>query len=192
MDRTFSTLEISRICHVDPVTVARWCDQGEIKCFKTPGGHRRVLQEDLLAFLRRQGIPVPEEFGRPGGRPLRILIVDDDPDILRIFKTQVRAVLDHRAVVETAVNGVEALLKIGSDVPDVVILDLLLPKMDGTEVCRRIKENPKTSGVRVVAVTASTDRRRAAAVVRAGAVACLVKPVRLADLLAHLGLPPSP
>lgn len=180
--KTYSTLEISRICHVDPVTVARWCDQGEIKCFRTPGGHRRVLLPDLIDFLRRQGIPPPPEL-RAG--PRRVLVVDGDADSVHSLKNQLK-----EAAPELEVDGsssfVEALLKIGTEVPEAVILDVQLPRVDGLELCRRLRENPKTSSVRVIAITATLDRRRSEAIVEAGAVACLSKPVRPADLLSLL------
>jgi CheY-like chemotaxis protein len=180
MKKTYSTLDISRICHVDPVTIARWCDNGDIKCFRTPGGHRRVMHLDLIAFLRAQKIPMPQ--GLEGDGPMRVLIVDDDPDFVKTTRLQFREALPE-SVIESAEDGVEALLKIGADRPDVVLLDLLLPKMDGVEVCRRIKSNPKTAQVQIVAVTASTDKKRSEAALKAGVAACLVKPIRVAELL---------
>lgn len=182
--KTFSTLEISRMCHVDPVTVARWCDQGQIKCFRTPGGHRRILQADLIDFFRRQRIPLPAELSEP---PLKVLIVGGDADLVRALKAGFK---EHRpqSVIDSADNGVEAVLKIGTDLPDVVIFDLALPKIDGAELCRRVKENAKTRGVRIVAVAAA-DRRKSDALVQAGALACLPKSACAAEILALLALP---
>jgi CheY-like chemotaxis protein len=182
MKKTYSTLEISRMCHVDPVTIARWCDNGDIKCFRTPGGHRRIMHGDLLEFLKRQKIPLPADVSEG---PAKILIVDDDPDFAKTLRVQIAQALP-MAEIELAQNGVDALIKIGSELPDVVLLDLLLPRLDGIEVCRRVKANPKTASIRIVAVTASVDRKRSDAAIKAGASACLVKPVRAADLLPHL------
>jgi CheY-like chemotaxis protein len=182
MKKTYSTLEIGRMCHVDPVTIARWCDSGEIKCFRTPGGHRRIMHEDLLQFMRRQKIPLPPDVAVG---PARLLIVDDDADFVKLVRAQLReAGID--AEIDSADNGVDALLKIGTEIPDVVLLDLLLPRMDGVEVCHRVKSNPKTAVVCIIAVTASSDRRKSEAARKAGVAACLVKPIRVADLLPHL------
>lgn len=180
--RTYSTLEISRMCEVDPVTVARWCDQGQLKCYRTPGGHRRVLREDVRQFLRQHGVPIPKDL--EDALP-RVLIVDDDPAFVRGMKSALREARGAFQV-SFAADGVDALLRIGSEIPDVVILDLLLPRMDGVEVCGRIRANPKTAGIVIIGVTASSDKRLAAAVLKAGAQTCLVKPVRWPDLEPHL------
>ena len=180
--RTFSTLEISRVCEVDPVTVARWCDQGQLRCFRTPGGHRRVVREDLLQFLRRHGVPLPPELAEE--RP-RLLVVDDDPAFVRLMRAVLRGAGDPLEL-HSASDGVEALLRIGSELPHVVMLDLLLPGLDGVEVCRRIRANPKTASTLVIGVTASPDKKLSAAVVKAGAKVCLVKPLRWPQLEPHL------
>ncbi|MCA9675696.1 MAG: response regulator [Myxococcales bacterium] len=82
----------------------------------------------------------------------RILVVDDEPDIVRV----VVKIMENRGhLVATAHDGVEALERIQADPPDVIILDLNLPRMDGFEVCRRVKGDPATRHVPVVMMTAA-------------------------------------
>ena len=112
----------------------------------------------------------------------RILVVDDEPDIIRV----VVKILEARGhTLSTAKDGVEAVEKVRSDPPDVVILDLNLPKLDGYEVCRRIKGDPKTQHVPVVMMTAAyvsvEDARKGSTV---GADEYLVKPF-LREVLIH-------
>ena len=112
----------------------------------------------------------------------KILVVDDEPDIVRV----VVKIMEARGhVVSTAKDGAEALERVAAELPDVVILDLNLPRIDGYEVCRRIKSDPRTARVPVVMMTASyvsVDDARAGS--HAGADEYLVKPF-LREVLIH-------
>ena len=79
----FTTFEISQICGVNPTTVQNWIKGKKLKAFQTPGGHRRVRREDLIAFLKKFGMPIPAEFNQ--GPPL-IMIVDDEKYILDMLE----------------------------------------------------------------------------------------------------------
>ena len=112
----------------------------------------------------------------------RILVVDDEPDIVRVV-VKIMEARGHQ--VATAGDGAEAVDRVKADPPDVVILDLNLPKLDGYEVCKRIKGDPQTSHVPVVMMTAayvSVDDARAGA--RAGADEYVIKPF-LREVLVH-------
>jgi len=112
----------------------------------------------------------------------RILVVDDEPDIVRV----VVKIMEARGhTVATARDGMEALDLIGANPPDVVILDLNLPRIDGYEVCKRIKTDPKTAGVPVVMMTASyVSIEEAAKGESAGADEYVVKPF-IREVLIH-------
>ncbi len=86
-------------------------------------------------------------------RPLKVLIIDDEKDLLELlsFRFQTQG----RFSVETASDGVEGLAKVKSFKPDVVLLDLLMPEMDGWEVCRRLREDPATKALPIVIMTAA-------------------------------------
>ena len=112
----------------------------------------------------------------------RILVVDDEPDIVRV----VVKIMEARGhTVTTAKDGAEAIERVKADPPDVVILDLNLPKIDGYEVCKRIKTDPATQHVPVVMMTAayvSVDDARTGS--QAGADEYVVKPF-LREVLVH-------
>ncbi|RLD16155.1 MAG: hypothetical protein DRI36_06100, partial [Caldiserica bacterium] len=61
-EKTFTTFDIAKILDVYPSTVAKWIDKGELNAFTTPGGHRRVRKSDLVSFLKKHNIPVPDIF----------------------------------------------------------------------------------------------------------------------------------
>jgi excisionase family DNA binding protein len=84
MDEILTVFQASKYCSVSPKTIINWIEAGHIEAYKTVGGHRRIKRADLEAFMRRQGIPIPEEEIVTERK--RILIVDDDPIIVRHWR----------------------------------------------------------------------------------------------------------
>src|SRR5688572_16214021 len=109
---------------------------------------------------------------------MRLLLVEDDVS----FRTLVRTTFETVDVeVEEAGDATEALERVAGDTPDVVVLDVGLPGIDGIELCRRLKSDPATDGIRVVLLTGLEDLGDVA--VQAGADALLLKPFRPLELL---------
>ena len=110
----------------------------------------------------------------------KILIVDDEPMNLKVFSFMLES--DGYAC-ETAINGAEALEKTKAFSPDLVLLDIMMPGMDGYEVCRRIREDPSSQHIPVIMVTALADRESKIAGLKAGANDFLSKPVDTTELI---------
>jgi CheY-like chemotaxis protein len=138
-----------------------------------------VLYEDLLDFLSECGIPVPEEL-KP--EQISVLLVDDDEAYLRSFKKSLHRT-DRTLDLHTCTSGYDALIFIGARHPNVVILDIFMPGLDGVEVCQRIKANPDTQDVMVIANTGHPSPALEKKVLEAGAAALLVKPFKSAAVL---------
>ena len=116
-------------------------------------------------------------------RKARILVVDDDPDIYQIVETNlVAAGYD----VDGAADGLEALRKVRVSPPDLVILDVLMPEMDGWEVLRQIESNPATAGLPVVMLTCRSEDTDVLRGLEQGAVEYITKPFYPEDLVATL------
>ena len=147
--KTYTTHEIAKFCDVYPSSVLHWIKEGKLKAHVTPGGHRRVAREDLIRFLKQFQMPIPAEL-QAGRR--RILVVDDEPEMARMLEKIFRM---HADLFDTEVcgSGIDALIKIGQSPPDLVVLDVVMPKMDGFQVCRILKTRPETSSVRIIALT---------------------------------------
>ena len=171
----YTTFEISQICGVNPTTVQNWVKGKKLRAFQTPGGHRRVRREDLVAFLREFGMPVPEDLSQ--GPPL-VLIVDDESDILEMLEALMRSGEDDVRVAK-ARSGVDALLMIGETKPDLLILDILMPGMNGYEVCRKLKASPGTQNIRIVAISGDHDAGVKERVLGAGADLFFTKPLEI-------------
>jgi excisionase family DNA binding protein len=183
MRRAFSTSAVARMLGVAVGSVANWIDQGQLKAGKTPGGHRRVVAENLVEFLRQQNLPVPPRLTHR--LTVRVLVVDDDEAIATWVANEIRVAHPEYDVM-TAPDGFSAGEIVGSMNPDAVILDLRMPGLDGYEVCRRIKSKKETKYIAVIAMTAETSAKAEKRILECGARALLAKPLHLESLLREL------
>ena len=115
----------------------------------------------------------------------RILVVDDDPD-MAAFLARLLAKADMGVTVDTVFDGASALARMKSGLPDLVLLDVMLPDMSGFEICERLKADADTALVPVVLVTALEDHESRVRGIQAGADDFLSKPVRREELLARV------
>lgn len=169
-----TTGEIADACRVSIPTVKRWIQEGHLKAFKTAGGHYRVSRAEFQRFQMVHGAP-PTKEGPP-----RILVLDDDPKILDLMVTALS--LEQGYKVETAQDGYEGLIKVGTFRPDLLILDLWMPGLDGFQVCRKVKADPATHSTRILAITAYAEGDARRRILDAGADGFLQKPFPLEAL----------
>jgi excisionase family DNA binding protein len=183
-DRLLSTGDIARYCHTGITQVNRWIKKGDLEAFRNPGGHYRVTRDMFRKFLICNNMPVLEDFFQPSGS--KILIVDDDPSVIKAYSILLKG-WRGQTEIETASDGYEALLKAGSFKPDLMILDIRMPKIDGLEVCRRLRMESTHKGIRIIAVTAHAEAYDRETVLAAGADEYLIKPIEMETLLIHVG-----
>jgi len=148
----WGTQRVARICQVSPTTVANWIDQGHLKGHRTPTGRRRVIVDDLAAFLRAHGMPVPPELlGAPIARPVVVLVEDDER-----YRQALRTVInrsDLEIELIEAGTGVDGLLEIGRKDPDLVVLDYGLPDLNAEQVVERLLDPERKLTAEVIVVT---------------------------------------
>lgn len=176
--------EVAQWMMVSPITVRGWAQKGLLQAEVTPGGHRRFRAEEVERFARQWN-----PAGNKG--PLRVLIVDDDRAVVGFLKE----LLDdgvHHTVVDSAFDGFEAGRKVHIFSPDIVLLDLMMPGINGLEVCHQIKQIPGQTDVRVIVMSGYLDPKNEAALLAAGAECCLSKPLDTQRLLSLLGLKDQP
>jgi excisionase family DNA binding protein len=167
----YTTHEVSRFLHVNPRSVINWIEQNLLPSYRTPGGHRRIRHDDLLAFLRKHQIPTPALLVH---EKFRVLIVDDDQPIIDMLRT----FLENQGGYEiaSASDGITALIEVGRLKPDLLILDIKIPGVDGIDVCRRIKAD-STNLTAIIAVSGSPDNEQT--ILQAGADVFMLKPIDL-------------
>ncbi len=172
--------EVGTLLQVNASSVKKWVDDGRLSAFRTPGGHRRIRPPDLIDFLEKHRMPVPRDLQETGRR--RLLIVDDDVLQLRALARTLHRHADRLDVV-TSSNGIDALVRVGSFQPHLVVLDIFMPGLDGLEVCRRLKASPETRAIDVVIVTANATAALKRKAHDAGAIGCFGKPIDVRELV---------
>ncbi|KPA17028.1 response regulator receiver domain-containing protein [Candidatus Magnetomorum sp. HK-1] len=176
----FSIPQAAKFCSIGRVTFWRWVKSGHVKVSVTPGGRHRILKEDLESFMIENGMMDASE---KKSSKQKVLIVDDDPNVLDVFKD---CLSSHNYKADVAQNGFEAGVKLMEFKPDLLILDLVMPELDGFEVCRIIKSDPTTKHIKIIVLTGYDTKENEAQVKEFGADLFLTKPVEEDILLGHI------
>ena len=174
----YTTFEISQICGVNPTTVQNWVKSKQLKAFQTPGKHRRVRREDLVAFLREFKMPLPPELVADEDQIFStvILVVDDDEDIRNVIADALQSWNDEITIMQAG-NGVDALLAIGRSKPDMIILDVIMPNMDGVDVCERLRADDNVRDVKIIGISGDHNPDVRKRILAAGADMFFTKPL---------------
>jgi CheY-like chemotaxis protein len=175
-ERRFTTFEVGRICGVFHTTVINWVNKGKLKAQTTPGGHRRIAASDLVDFMRRFDMPVPADLE---ARRRRILVVEDDPGVQRMLTRALHALPG--VAIEACWGGLEALVAIGKEAPDLLVLDIRIPQVDGFEVLRLLRSNEQLHPIKVIVVSGESLRTEETARISEDADAFFPKPVPLSE-----------
>lgn len=165
--------EVAAQLGVSPVTVRLWAQQGRLDCSITAGGHRRFRQRDVDAFQHR--------LTQSTGQRRSILIVDGDrqhAELLNDFINDLPITADSYI----AYDGFEAGRLLAQHHPEIVLLDIKMPGMDGYAVCQRIKQQADQQSVRIIAMSRYATAENTRRILAAGAEQCLSKPIQLSEL----------
>jgi excisionase family DNA binding protein len=178
--RLLTAGEVATHCRVSYEAVKKWVNTGKLKAHLTPGRHRRIAVEDFRDFLRQYDWPpLPEEVGKR-----RVLVVDDDPKVVKLLAKCFRKTGGYELA--TAADGYAAGFEVATFAPEVVLLELLLPGLDGFAVCRQIKASPKTWHIQVLGMTGTPTDEHHLKAVSCGVDGFLGKPFKLAELRKRL------
>ena len=168
-----TTGEIAQYCHMTYRTVLKWIASGKLKAYRTPGNHSRVEVKNFLDFLKQYNMPVPVEL-RSNGIKKRILIVDDDRGMVHAIKRVL--VTGGKFEIEAAYDGFDAGRKFSEFKPDLVLLDIKMPGLDGYEVCSLIRKDTANKDVKILIMSGIIDEEGAKRVMKLGADDYLAKP----------------
>jgi excisionase family DNA binding protein len=182
MKTVFTTGEAADICKVSQQTIIRCFDSGRLKGFRVPGSRfRRIPREALIAFMKDNGIP-PDNLDS-GKR--KILVVDDDPEIVELFVDVLDR--DGRFEVKTAATGYDAGVLTQEFTPDLVILDYMLPDINGNVVCQTIRKNPAFQHMKIIIVSGVVNQDEINELLKAGADDFVKKPFNIEKLIERVG-----
>ncbi len=177
----FTTGEVAEICKVSQQTVIRCFDSGRLKGFRVPGSRfRRIPRESLIEFMKENNIPLDQlEMGKK-----RVLVVDDDPAIVEMLVELLER--DGRFEVQTATTGFDAGLRTKEFQPDVIVLDYMLPDINGSGVIRSIRSDPTVRDVKIVIVSGVVNREDVDALLKCGADDFMQKPFSIEQLVKRI------
>lgn len=177
----YTTGEAAEICNLSQQTIIRCFDNEQLKGFRVPGSKfRRIPHDALLQFMKDNGIPLD----KIGGDKIRVLVVDDDPEIVDLFVDVLES--DGRFEVATAQTGYDAGLQTLQFNPHVVILDFMLPDINGNVVCRTIRDNPKLADIKVLIISGMVDPAEVDNLKAAGADDFIKKPFNIQTVIERM------
>ncbi len=181
MKTVFTTGEAAKICKVSQQTIIRCFDSGQLKGFRVPGSRfRRIPREALFRFMRENNIPTDAlESGRRG-----ILIVDDDPAVVELISDVLST--DSRFEVKVVNNGFGAGMIAKEYHPDLIILDVMLPDINGKAVCELIKSDSSLSDIKIICISGMVEEDRIQELRDAGADDFMHKPLDIDELLRRI------
>jgi len=179
--QVFTTGEAAEVCKISQQTIIRCFDSGRLRGFRVPGSRfRRIPREELVRFMRDNNIPTD---ALEGGKR-RILIVDDDEQIVELFEDVLSR--DDRFHVKTASTGYDAGVLTEQFKPDLMILDYMLPDINGNVVCQRIRQNTELSGMKIIIVSGVVNQSEVESLLNAGADEFVKKPFNIEKLMAQI------
>lgn len=178
MKTVFTTGEAAKICKVSQQTIIRCFDNGSLKGFRVPGSRfRRIPRNELYQFMRDNGIPTDAlESGKR-----KLLLVDDDAELIELLADAFGR--EGRFDIKTANNGFDAGMLVKEFRPDLVVLDIMLPDINGKEVCQRIRRDPALEAVKVICISGMIEADKVADLRSAGADDFMQKPFAVEKLI---------
>jgi two-component system, OmpR family, response regulator len=182
MKTVFTTGEAADICKVSQQTIIRCFDSGRLRGFRVPGSRfRRIPRDALIQFMKDNGIP-PSSLD--SGKQ-KVLVVDDDPEIVELFVDVLER--DGRFEVKTASTGYDAGILTQEFMPDLLILDYMLPDINGNVVCQTIRKNPNFEHIKIVIVSGVVNQDEINDLLKAGADDFVKKPFNIEKLIERIG-----
>ncbi len=181
MKTVFTTGEAAKICKVSQQTIIRCFDNGQLKGFRVPGSRfRRIPREMLYKFMKDNGIPTDAlESGKR-----KVLLVDDDTELVELMTKVLEE--DGRFEVRVAVTGFDAGMMVKEYHPDVIVLDVMLPDINGKEVCQRVRSDSALDDVRIICISGMVEQDKIADLKKSGANDFLQKPFEVETLVSRI------
>ena len=181
MKTVFTTGEAAKICKVSQQTIIRCFDSGQLRGFRVPGSRfRRIPRDVLYRFLKENGIPTDAlESGRR-----KALIVDDDEELVELIRDALEA--DGRFEIRVANNGFDAGMMVREYHPDVIVLDVMLPDINGKEVCQRVRSDNALDDVKIICISGMVEQDKIEDLKASGANDFMQKPFEVENLIERI------
>jgi excisionase family DNA binding protein len=177
MKELFTTGEAAQVCKVSQQTIIRCFDSGRLEGFRVPGSRfRRIPRQSLIKFMKENNIPLETlDSGKK-----KVLIVDDDTEIVELIVDVLAR--DGRFDLRTAASGYDAGIATEQFKPHLILLDYMLPDVNGDIVCQTIKKNPEFENTKIIIVSGVIKQDEIDHLLKAGAEGFIKKPFNIIEL----------
>lgn len=177
MKELYTTGEAAEVCKVSQQTIIRCFDGGRLEGFRIPGSKfRRIPRPSLIKFMKENGIPLDRlESGKK-----KVLIVDDDTEIVELMADVLAR--DGRFEIKTASTGYDAGIATQQFRPNLILLDYMLPDVNGNVVCQTIRKNPEFENIKIIIVSGVIKQDEIDQLLKSGAEAFIKKPFNIVEL----------
>jgi excisionase family DNA binding protein len=177
MKDLLTTGEAAGICKVSQQTIIRCFDAGRLEGFRIPGSRfRRIPRQSLIKFMSQNNIPLDNlDSGKK-----KVLIVDDDPEIVELLEEVLGR--DQRYEIKTASSGYDAGMLTEQFRPDLILLDYMLPDVNGNIVCQTIRRNPEFASTKIIIVSGVVKEDEIEQLLKSGAEDFIRKPFSIDEL----------
>ncbi len=177
MKELFTTGEAAEICKVSQQTIIRCFDAGRLDGYRIPGSRfRRIPRQSLVKFMKDNNIPIDNlDSGKK-----KVLIVDDDPEIVELLTEALGRA--GRFETRTATSGYDAGIQTQQFRPDLILLDYMLPDVNGNIVCQTIRRNPEFENIVIFIVSGVVKQDEIDLLLKSGAQAFVKKPFNILEL----------
>jgi excisionase family DNA binding protein len=181
MKTVFTTGEAAKICKVSQQTIIRCFDSGQLKGFRVPGSRfRRIPRDVLYRFMKENGIPTDAlESGRR-----KALVVDDDEELVELIKDALEG--DGRFEVRVANNGFSAGMMVKEYRPDIIVLDIMLPDINGKDVCNLVRADSTLDDTKIICISGMVEQDKIQELKDSGANDFLQKPFEVETLVERM------
>jgi len=181
MKTVFTTGEAAKVCKVSQQTIIRCFDSGQLKGFRVPGSRfRRIPREQLFMFMKENKIPTDAlESGKR-----RLLVVDDDVELVELITDVLER--DGRFEVRSVNNGFDAGMMVKDYKPDLIVLDVMLPDINGKEVCQRVRSDKTMDTVQIICISGMVEEDKVEELRQAGANDFMRKPFEVDRLIERI------
>lgn len=183
MNRLLTLENISSICHLSERTLLHWIQKGILEAVKNPEGVYLVPLSSLIRTLQNLRLCIPDELGLKDS--LKVLIVDDEPGIRRLIRLNLLLKFPG-ILIEESQGGFHAGWRAHDFIPDILILDLLMPGIDGFRLCHLVKNAPESAATKIIAISALKERETKDKILQMGADEFIAKPFHTNTLIAAI------
>ena len=180
-DKIYTLTQAAKLCGLNRTTLWRWIKSNKLQAYQTPSGRYKIKKADLTQFIRQELQYIEPKLHETIHK---ILIIDDDESVRKLIRKILSK--ENHYEIEEAGTGLQAGMKIMKFKPSLIILDLLMPEIDGFEICHHVKTETDIQHIKIIAISGFSSQENKERIQKLGADIFLEKPINKKELLHNI------